>query len=61
MSILLWYTIGFWIALSVLGRDGEGLDAVDVVVCFAYPLILGVFIPYHLASEWLHWAGHRHE
>ena len=50
MSILFWYFVGYWIALGSLGIDEEGIDKYDVMLCLAYPIILGIIIPYYLIA-----------
>lgn len=51
MDVLFGYYVGFWIVLGMMGRDGDSLDASDVVVCVLYPVIYTIIIPYCIMRE----------
>ena len=51
MDVLFWYYVGLCIVLSMMGRDGGSLEAIDVVVCILYPVMYTIFIPYCIIRD----------
>lgn len=51
MDVLFWYYVGFGIVLGMMGRDGDPVDAIDVVVCVLYPVMYTIIIPYCIIRD----------